>query len=433
MDISFLNHFMLNNQKTLLIIGSTWCEPNSSAAGHRMRQIMDLFLADHWHLIFASTAAKSPHRQDLTRLGIAEIQIQLNHSSFDIFIEDLLPTAVLFDRFMSEEQFGWRVRQYSPQSLLILDSEDLHSLRHTRHLLLKTQLKQDNKADFSILTDQKKLYQKMIKEDMTKREVGAIYRCDICLIISLFEMKLLTHHFLINEEQLFYLPFLFQRNPPSLPTFEQRKDFIWMGNFRHQPNWDAVLWLKQQIWPAIKQALPQANLNIYGAYPPKKATDLNNKKEGFHVHGWIESEQQAVKNARIYLAPLRFGAGLKGKLFAAMHYQTPSITTPIGAEGINQGLEWGGKIEQTAEKIAQAAVDLYQNKTTWQRAQQNGQQILNHHFDLSTLKQDFMQTIYFKIEHLSTIRQQNFIGQLLQHHQHQSTRYMALWIEAKNR
>ena len=422
----------MNNQKKLLIISSLWCEPNSSAAGQRISQLIALFLAQNWQITFASIAVKSPHRQDLSKLGIQETQIQLNHASFDVFIKDLSPTIVLFDRFISEEQFGWRVRQYSPQSFTILDSEDLHSLRDVRHKMLKAQLKKTATVDFEPLLDQATLYQQMIAEDMAKREIAAIYRCDLCLIISLFEMDLLSRYFLINPEQLYYLPFLFQAQKSTLPTFEQRQDFIWIGNFRHQPNWDAVLWLKQQIWQPIRHALPTAQLLIYGAYPPKKATDLNHKKDGFLIKGWVEDSQQAVEQARIYLAPLRFGAGLKGKLFSAMLAQTPSITTPIGAEGIHQGLSWGGKIALDAAQISQSAIQLYQNKTAWHEAQQQGTTILSTHFDLSRIS-DFINTVDDYLKNLNAYRELNFIGQLLNHHQHQSTKYMALWIEAKNK
>ena len=95
--------------KSLLILGFVWPEPKSSAAGSRMMQLIDLFAAANYNITFASTAQNLEFSEDLTYLGISVKSIELNSSSFDEFIKELNPEIVLFDRFMMEEQFGWRV------------------------------------------------------------------------------------------------------------------------------------------------------------------------------------------------------------------------------------------------------------------------------------------------------------------------------------
>ena len=127
----------MSEMKKLLIIGYVWPEPKSSAAGSRMLELVELFLSQDWKIVFASAAALSEHRANLLSLGVQENPIELNNSSFNEFIAELKPEAVLFDRFFTEEQFGWRVAQVCPNALRILDTEDLHSLRHARHQLLK--------------------------------------------------------------------------------------------------------------------------------------------------------------------------------------------------------------------------------------------------------------------------------------------------------
>src|SRR4051812_31146501 len=122
--------------KKLLIIGYVWPEPNSSAAGSRMLGLIRLFLAQDWEIIFVSAAALSEHRANLMEFGVEEKAIALNDSSFNEYLKRFQPDAVLFDRFFTEEQFGWRVEQVCPQALRLLDTEDLHSLRHVRHQLL---------------------------------------------------------------------------------------------------------------------------------------------------------------------------------------------------------------------------------------------------------------------------------------------------------
>ncbi len=110
----------------ILILGTVWVEPNSSAAGSRMLQLIELFQDQNYKVTFASTAQKSEKAANLTSLQVDEVAIELNSSSFDDFISNLKPTIVLFDRFMTEEQFGWRVAENCPNALRILDTEDLH-------------------------------------------------------------------------------------------------------------------------------------------------------------------------------------------------------------------------------------------------------------------------------------------------------------------
>jgi len=214
----------------------------------------------------------------------------------------------MFDRFMMEEQFGWRVEKHCPDALRILDSEDLHFLRHARHAAIKA-----GEQNVTVPANH------ILFSDMAKREIAAILRCDITLTISEFEMALLQQQFNVPADILHYCPFMLNQDkaPFELQSYEQRQHFVSIGNFRHEPNWDAVRYLKESIWPLIRAQLPQAELHVYGAYPPKKATQLHNEKQGFLVKGWADDALAVVADARVMLAPIRFGAGLKGKLIDA--------------------------------------------------------------------------------------------------------------------
>ncbi len=116
----------------LIVLGYVWPEPHSSAAGWRMLSLIQLYREQGWRIIFASPAERGPHRFDLANWQIEEVEVRINDSSFDQWIGQLQPDVVLFDRFMLEEQFGWRVEAACPQALRLLDSEDLHCLRAAR-------------------------------------------------------------------------------------------------------------------------------------------------------------------------------------------------------------------------------------------------------------------------------------------------------------
>jgi glycosyltransferase involved in cell wall biosynthesis len=403
----------------LLIIGYVWPEPNSSAAGLRMMTFIQLFLAQGWQLRFASPAQQGEHHVDLEAMGVAADSIALNCQSFDAYVSSFQPDIVLFDRFMMEEQFAWRVEQQCPQALRILDTEDLHFLRHARHAAVKQQ-RQVEYSDYC--------------SDMAKREIAAIYRSDLTVMISQLECRLLIEQFGVPADLLCYKPFMLAEPPSldSLPSFEARQHFVSIGNFRHQPNWDAVLQLKQKIWPAIRQRLPQAELHIYGAYPPKKATQLDKPTEGFCIKGWADNAQQVVAEARVLLAPLRFGAGQKGKLVEAMQCGTPSVTTPVGAESMADEGCWPGHVCDNDAAFVDAAVSLYGGEQ-WQSKQRLGRRLLNENYNYKKLSAALLERIEAVRQSLQQHRLANFTGLMLRHHHHKSTQYMAQWIEAKNK
>ena len=333
----------MNQVQKLLIIGFVWPEPNSSAAGGRMMQLISLFKNQGFSVTFASPALDSDFMVDLESYEVEKKSIALNCSSFDTFIKELNPNIVLFDRFMMEEQFGWRVAENCPDALRLLDTEDLHCLRLARQKAFK-----ENRP-FEI--------NDLFVEDVAKREIASILRCDLSLMISEFEMELLESAFKIDKALLFYLPFLLEPievdSIRKLSSFKERKDFIFIGNFLHEPNWNAVQYLKETIWPLIRKQLPEAILHIYGAYPSQKVLQLHKPAEGFIIEGRAADAQEVVRNARVVLAPLRFGAGIKGKLLEAMQCGTPSVTTSIGAESMHGDLSWNGFVaDDVADFVA---------------------------------------------------------------------------------
>jgi hypothetical protein len=413
---------MIANQH-VLIIGFVWPEPNSSAAGGRMVQLISIFKEQGFEVTFASPAMDSDYMIDLNSLGVSKKSIALNCSSFDGFVKELNPTIVLFDRFMMEEQFGWRVAENCPDALRLLDTEDLHCLRLARQKAFK-----ENRL-FS--TDD------LLVEDVAKREIASILRCDISLMISEYEMELLHAIFKIDADLLYYLPLLLEPIGDStiqnLPLFEERKNFVFIGNFLHEPNWNAVQYLKETIWPLIRKQLPEAVLQIYGAYPSQKVLQLHQPKQGFYIMGRADDAQEVVRNARVVLAPLRFGAGIKGKLLEAMQCGTPSVTTTIGSESMCGDLSWNGFITDDALGFADKAVELFQDKNLWLKAQQNGFEIIIKRYLKSLFANDFVKYVLETQTHLKQHRLHNFMGTMLQHHTLTSTKYMSRWIEEKNK
>ena len=399
-----------------------WPEPTSSAAGWRMLQLIDLFKDLHFEITFVSTAQQTDRSFDLSSIDVSTHAIELNNSSFDEFIIHLKPDVVMFDRFISEEQFGWRVAEQLPKAIRILDGEDFHGLRKAREMAYK---------------EGQKLNMKHLQNQVTKRELVSMYRCDLTLVISEAEKDILKDQLDFPEGQLLYLPFVFKREVfkdiKDLVPFEKRANFIMVGNYLHAPNADAIEFLKNDIWPIIRKALPEAELHIYGAYQSPKVDQLHNKRQGFCLMGSTSNIGLTMSNYKVCLAPLRFGAGLKGKLFDAMKTGTPAVMTSIAAEGIFEELITSGYIADDYELFANQAVKLYSEVAKWNEFQQNGIQVLHSRF----LKTTYLKNLEIVVKDISKDlvhhRQKHFTGQLFLQQSIQASKYLSKWIEEKNK
>ncbi len=398
--------------KHLVIIGIVIPEPASTAAGHRMMQLMQLFSENHYRITFLTASNNIEFSEKI------EVEkIEINNESFDEKIRNLNPDIVLFDRYVTEEQFGWRVSESCPNAIKILDTEDLHFLREARR---------------KAFVDKRIVENRDLVNDVFKREMASVLRCDLSLIISEVEYQLLINQFRINPEILLYIPFLTEKIEKNKTPFAKRKHFVSIGNFLHEPNWQTVLKLKS-IWKSIRKQLPEAELHIYGAYASDKVYLLHNEKEGFLVKGRAENVEFIFNEYRILLAPIPFGAGLKGKLWESMQFGLPNVTTTVGAEAMHKDLPWNGFIEDSDDMFVEKAIELYQSQSLWNLANENAYEILKQMFDKQLYVGLFWERISKIEDHLQAHRNENYLGKILQHHQLNSTKYMSRWIEEKNR
>jgi glycosyltransferase involved in cell wall biosynthesis len=385
-----------------------------------MLQLIELFQELHYDITFASAAQQTERSYDLSLLGVKEVKIELNSSSFDQFVSELSPDVVLYDRFISEEQFGWRVAEQVPDAFRILDSEDFHGLRKARELALKQGVS---------------LGKEQLQNDISKRELAAMYRCDITLVISEAEIKLLTEEFQFPEFLMLYMPFLHTNNlykPEDLPKYGERHHFMTVGNYLHPPNADAVNYLKNDIWPSIRSVLPDAELHVYGAYQSLRAQQLQDIKQGFIIKGAVPKINSVMWQYRVCLAPLRFGAGLKGKLFDAMQTGTPAVMTQIAAEGLFGAESPNGFICDDPKDFASKAIAIYSDKALWTEKQNNGYSVLEKRFVKSEFLESLETRLDYLLTHIKQHRQDNFLGQLFLQQTLLASKYLSKWIETKN-
>lgn len=349
--------------------------------------------------------------------GFVEHDIAVNDDAFDAWLAALAPDIVVFDRYVMEEQFGWRVSTVCPMALRVLDTSDLHCLRDAR----AQQVKQGGAL--------------MLFNDTAVREIAAIARCDLTLLISPYEHRLLMEHFQVPEFLLHHTPFMLTPLPAAtaLPPFTARQHLVMIGNFLHEPNWDATRWLREQ-WPQWRHRFPLGTeVHVYGGYASEKVWQLHSPAEGFHIKGRAEDAVSTLAQYRINLAYLRYGAGIKGKVADAWLAGTPTVASPIAAEGMHGDLPWGSQVSDDPETFFTTAAELYQHPEQWQQAFEQGRRIAEQCHDTLMESVALSGRLLELQQDLANHRQYNLWGRVLHQQQYRATEYMSRWITEKNR
>jgi len=160
--------------------------------------------------------------------------------------------------------------------------------------------------------------------------------------------------------------------------FADRQDLLFIGNFAHRPNADAILFFMREVYPRIRQAFPSMRLDIIGDNPSPEIIAYNSDE--VRVRGYVPEVGPFLRERRVFVAPLRFGAGIKGKIGESMSYGLPVVTTMMGAEGFGLVNEHSAMIADTPEDFAAAVARLYSEKDLWQLLAANSQRRIKENF-----------------------------------------------------
>ncbi len=420
-----------------------------------------------WRVTYASTSdANNVFASELAASGVAPRQIPANRGpAFEAMLAEASPDIVVFDRFTTEEMFSFRIRELAPSALRVVDTQDLHALRRARAALHDAGA--SAAAILAACPD--------ASDADTVRELAAIARSDLSLICSPEEHRRLVRYYSVPAQKLalasFFVPAAASAAScaAALPAFGERAHVAWIGNFKHGPNADAAAWLAGPVWDALRPQLPPGTeCHLYGAYPTGRATAMTDVKRGVRMLGHAPSID-VLRRYRLLVAPLRYGAGIKGKLLDAWQNGTPVVTTPLGAEGCHVASDapwrcdyataadgapagdWAGLVDarsdgdggdddagfggawrcDDAAGIAAASAALYCDEAAWARAQAAG---------LRTLRALFAETpalaaVCAALERAhaarDTSRATDFTAGMLWHHTARSTEFFSRFIEVK--
>jgi len=408
----------------VVLISTVWPESTSSAAGVRDEQLLQAFTQAGKKCYCLSPSQENSFSEKIKKLGIEVKTILLNDPSFDQLIKEINPDVVIFDRFLMEEQFGWRVKQNCPQAMRIIDTQDIHFLRKARQRALSqgVELSKIFNADLDFYNDGDCL-----------RELASILRSDVSFVLSDFEKNLLITRFNVPASKLYLLRFFYDMEIPPSMDFKKRRNFVFIGNFRHPPNLDCIQWMKKEIWKPIQKKLPGVQFHVYGAYPSAEVSKMHDPTNGWIMKGGAKDAISTLLGYRYLLAPLRFGAGIKGKITDSWIAGTPVITTPIGSEGMHDSLPFGGQIVQSSTECIKVAIEEYENKNSWINFSKLGSEIVSALYCNPQTIKNLIQFIQNTFENRIEAQKNDWLSQMLWHESMKSTEYFSRWIEAKNK
>jgi len=241
---------------------------------------------------------------------------------------------------------------------IIFDTVDLHYIRMLR------QAENDQNE---------KLKRKALK--FKKLELQLATNANATITVTDTEKVLLEKESIQN---VFVIPNIHELNIPEFEvSFSDRKGLVFIGGFKHEPNTDAVKWLVNEIMPSVWNALGKIPVYLLGSYPNDEVLKLTS--ENVIVPGYMEDVSTYFLNARAFVAPLRYGAGMKGKIGQSLEFGLPIVSTTIGAEGMNLIHEENVLIADLPAEFSDQIVRIYQDEVLWTRIKENAfQSIINY-------------------------------------------------------
>ena len=244
------------------------------------------------------------------------------------------------------------IRRYAPAAKIILNTSDLHYLRDVR--------------EAEIEGSEEKLAAAL---RWKAQELDVIRRCDHSIVMSDHELEVLGNE--LPGANIHLVPLMFVDIPGRNGDFDSRRDMLFIGGFPHTPNVDAVVWFCEKIWPSVRARLPDARIHLIGNKPPEQVHALS-AIDGVNVVGYVEDLKPWFDRTRLSVAPLRYGAGIKGKLGTSLSFGMPSVATSIAVEGMRIRDGEHALVADDEAGFADQVVRLYTDAALWNRLSDAG-------------------------------------------------------------
>jgi O-antigen biosynthesis protein len=356
-------------QKQILIIDAQMPRPDHDSGSLRLVNLMRLLRDEDAHVVFlpADRQRVEPYATQLQHLGV-----ETWHAPFaaraPAWLREHGPRfdAVMVSRHYVASEFLPLLRTHAPQARLIFDTVDLHYLRERRGA--------DVTGDTSLAR---------AAERTRTLELDVIAKSDVTLVVSDVERALLRTD--APDARVELLSNL-HRIAGAGHTFLQRRDLVFVGGFRHPPNVDAVRWFVLEALPSIRARLPDVTFHCIGSHTPPEVEALA-AHAGVFVHGHVADIDPYMDGCRLAIAPLRYGAGVKGKINLSMAHGQPVVATACAVEGMHLRDGEDVLVADDPQAFADAVVRLYEDEALWRALAHNGLESVARNFSIETARE----------------------------------------------
>jgi glycosyltransferase involved in cell wall biosynthesis len=279
--------------------------------------------------------------------------------------------VIVLSRARVAEEILPLCRKHAPATPVIFDTVDLHFVRQQREAEMgRDDAKHRTAAEMEIL----------------ELKLGA--ESDAIVVVSPEEKRILEKKL---PHQRIALISNIHETRAAIPPFESRRDFLFIGGFEHTPNVDAMLWFCAEIMPKILRRLPTAKLHIIGSKMPESVLAL--ASDHVVTHGYVEKVESFFESCLLSVAPLRFGAGVKGKINQSMSLGVPVVSTSIGAEGMHLTNEKNILLADGAQEFAEQVIRLHGEPQLWTALSKNGLKNIEQHFSSAAAKRNLAELL----------------------------------------
>ena len=366
-------------QRQILILDESVPQPDRDSASLRQYNLIRMLLRDGAHVVFVPT--RGEHAGPATE-ALRAIGVEVWHAPFLKSVGGWLRehgsrfSVVMLVRYHLAHECLALVQQFAPRARTVFDTVDLHYLRERRGAELA--------ADSGLMRS---------AERTRAAELSVMNAVDVTVLVSAAEKEQLAVDApSVRVELISNLHEVAGRGP----DWTQRRDLVFVGGFRHLPNLDAMQWFMGDVFPRVRQQLPDVHFHCIGADVPDSILALAANHEGITVHGYVPDVVPYMEGCRIAVAPLRFGAGVKGKINLSMAHGQPVVATTCAVEGMHLLDGQDVLVADDAQAFADAIVRLYSNPTLWQQLSESGLCNISRHFSLEAA-QAAVQRVFFEL------------------------------------
>lgn len=364
-------------QRQILIVDAQTPRPDHDSGSLRLANLMRLLREEGAHVVFVPAYGhrSEPYAQRLQHAGV-EVWHDPFLGKLPTWLREHGPRfdAAMVSRHYIAHDLMPLLRRHAPRAKRIFDTVDLHYLRERRGAEVA--------GDAALARS---------AERTRALELATIAQADITLVVSEIERELLRTD--APNARVDVLSNLHRIAGPGEP-FAQRRDVVFVGGFRHPPNVDAVRWFVDEVWPNAHARLPDARFHCIGSDTPPDIEALA-ARPGVLVHGHVADIDPYMRGARIAVAPLRYGAGVKGKVNLSMAHGQPVVATACAVEGMHLRDGVDALVADDPAAFADAIVQLYEDEALWSKIARNGLDNVARHFSLDAAR-DTVRRVFFE-------------------------------------